>query len=95
MTPFEIFCYCEAFTSRMKFEQQERVTQAYLTAYLQRVKEMPKLDKLLGKDKEPKTMTDEEMWDKVRALNAQFGGTEVKGGEANVDSKKPDGSSGG
>lgn len=53
------------------------IIQAYYTAALQRVKKMPKLDKLLkdiGKPKKKGKMSAEEMFEVVKELNAAFGG---------------------
>ncbi len=48
------------------------VTQSYLTAYLHRVKKMPKLQSMLIQ--KPKEQSPEEMLQKIKALNAQMGG---------------------
>lgn len=50
----------------------------YLNAAWVRCKRMPSLNKVLGK-KEPikKQMTDEEMFEKVKALNKAFGGVDI------------------
>jgi len=75
MTPFEFSLYVKAYNKRIKYEQDERVTQAYLTAYWQRVNKMPKLqDVLQNKQQQKNQMTDKQMFNMVKSLHAAFGG---------------------
>lgn len=62
----------KAYNTRMKYETDERITQAYLTAYWNRVKEMPTLKEVLGIEEE-KPETD--FLSFIKTLNESFGGT--------------------
>lgn len=73
MTPHELNLHVESFTERMRHDYKEKLTMSYLTAYWGRSKKMPELKKLLGEEA-PKKQSDKDMLDKVRALNAAFGG---------------------
>jgi hypothetical protein len=81
MTPDELSLFADAYGEKIEREQEESVTIAYLTAYLHRVERMPFLDELLGKEKQENDMTDDEMLNQVKMLNALFGGTVENGGE--------------
>lgn len=78
MTPFELSLSIKSFSDRLKRERDEKLSQAWLTAYFQRVKKLPKLEKLLNQDKPKKPQTQEEMLNKIKELNAQFGGKVVR-----------------
>ncbi len=62
----------EAYVENEKKHHDMMVTQSYLTAYLHRVKKMPKLQTMLIQ--KPKEQSPEEMLQKIKALNAQMGG---------------------
>lgn len=91
MTPYELGLHSEVFGERMKFEQDRNTTFAYLTAYLHRVENMPRLEDLLNDKPAPKVMSDAEMLEVVKTLNATFGGTieggTVEGGTAEQPTK--------
>ena len=55
------------------------ITQAYLTAYLQRVKKMPQLKTLIKSTQPKKVMTDDEMMKQVMKFNAMLGGEIIDG----------------
>jgi len=67
-----IDCYTDKQTNKYK----DLITQAYFTAYFQRVKKMPKLEKLLNdvERKQKKKQTAEEMFEVVKRLNSALGG---------------------
>lgn len=73
MTPYELNLHIEAYNECMKFEQEERITAAYLTALWGRVRKMPKLKDVL-KRQQTKSQTPEQMLAKIRAMNAAMGG---------------------
>lgn len=87
MTPHELNLHVQAFNERMKAEDREGITLAYLTAYWGRVKKLPELKKILKEDKPKREPTPErertsrreqapeQMLEKVKILNAVFGGT--------------------
>lgn len=78
MTPRELNLVAEVFASRIKMDQEERLTLAYLTAYWQRVEKLEPLDQILNKTKQNKQMTDMEMFIKAQQLNAALGGSVVE-----------------
>jgi hypothetical protein len=81
MTPYELRIHIESITEKLQSEQDERISIAWLTAYLHRVDKFPALQDLLNKT-EKKDMTDEEMLETVKILNAAFSGTvQTKEGE--------------
>lgn len=77
MTPYELSLYVKAYNRDKKAEQEAQITQAYLTAAWQRASKMPKLENVLKAKSKKKQMTDKQLFNMVRALNAAFGG-EVK-----------------
>ena len=63
---------------------KERLTLVWLGEYYHRTKRLPNLQRRIKKDFRRSTknnMTDDEMLETVKRLNAQFGGTYIKGGE--------------
>jgi hypothetical protein len=75
LTPYEFGLNVDAYLKKTKRESNERWTQAFAIAHWQRVKKMPNLEKILGKEKTKKEMSDKEMFRVVTALNKAFGGT--------------------
>lgn len=83
MTPYELGLHVEVFMNKQTDEFDEKLTIAWMTAYLHRVDKMPSLQELLNK-KEKKEMTEDEMIQVVKQLNTAFGGTvQSKEGELN------------
>jgi hypothetical protein len=85
MTPFELNIYAENYANKMRDDIEEKITLAYLnslwTVQWQGKKHQqprPLKEILASIGKEKNEMTDEQMLEKVKALNAMFGG-EVKG----------------
>lgn len=83
MTPYELLLAIKAFEKKLRYEEEQRIIQAYLTAYWQRVERLKPLKKILDElnmtqpDKtavKKKQMSSEEMLKVVVALNAQLGG---------------------
>lgn len=81
MTPAELNLYAEAFARRQKAE--ERRAQAYIYALAALIRPMvwakhpPGFEKVFPERAEPaKEMSDDQLYAKIRALNALFGGTE-------------------
>jgi hypothetical protein len=82
MTPYELMIHLEAFSEKEETRTEEAITLVWLGEYYHRLKRLPpikdELKKLLHSDQ---VMTDDEMLEMVKTLNAQFGGTfEKKGG---------------
>lgn len=69
------------YIDKQKEDLKTRVAVAHYTAALQRVKRLPKLEKVLNnldkKSKPKRRMTSEEMLAVVKQLNAVLGGKEV------------------
>ena len=83
MTPYELMIYLEAHQEKEEIRIEEEITLVWLGEHYHRLKRLPQLKaelkKLLKKDE---VMTDDEMLNMVKTLNAQFGGTfEKTGGE--------------
>lgn len=84
MTPYELTLYHETFQEKREIELKEQLSLVWLGEYYHRTKRLPNLKKELNKISSAGTisnkMSDKEMLEKVRQLNAQFGGTFEKGG---------------
>lgn len=82
MTPYELMLYAEAVSEKNNYELQEKLTLVWIGEYYHRMKRLPKLKEELRKlTGDNRKMTDEEMLETVKMLNAQFGGTfEKRGG---------------
>ena len=79
MTPDELNLSAEIYAEKKKQDEQNLIIQAYLISRWVWAKEVP-IEKILedmGNKQENKAMTDEEMLNQVKVLNALFGG-EVK-----------------
>ncbi|MCP8969726.1 hypothetical protein [Ectobacillus ponti] len=75
MTPYELNLFINGYYEKQKQEQENDITLAYLTAYWHRVKKMPALKDVLKQPQQPKKqMSNEQMFERVKALNAAFGG---------------------
>ena len=76
-TPLELSLHADVYVDNRKESVKEMITHAYTTAYLHRVKKMPKLEKMI-KDidgvKQHKVQSAEEMLEVVKMLNKAFGG---------------------
>ena len=83
MSPYELSLYIEATQEKQETELKERLTLVWLGEYYHRTKRLPKLaDELKKVSSDSKQdMTPEQMLDRVKSLNAQFGGVTIKGGE--------------
>lgn len=76
MTPHELNMHIEEFNQSRIASQEEKITLAYLGAYWQRVKRMPSLKKVLGKEStEKRQQTAADMLEEIKKINAAMGGT--------------------
>ncbi len=78
MTPAELNIAIRAYADRRKADAKESTYQAYLISrwvWAKRVNIQKMLDDIDKGGREKKTMTDSEMLEKVKALNAMLGGT--------------------
>ena len=76
ITPKVLNIYVKAYEKEREFRQKESIYQAYLISRWVWQKRVD-IEKILNIKKENKVMTDEQMFAKVKILNALFGG-EVK-----------------
>lgn len=75
LTPVEIGMLVNVYNKKQQQRYDEVVTMAYLSAYYNRVKNMPKLTDILSKKETPKKQPNPtELIEKLKTLNAQFGG---------------------
>jgi hypothetical protein len=84
MTPYELSLYVEAHFEKQQAEMKDKLTLVWLGEYYHRTKRLPNLQKELRKitgEEEKTPMTDDQMLQTVKRLNAQFGGAHIKGGE--------------
>lgn len=75
MTFLEINSMTTIFQEKQKEKQDDLITQAYLTAYYQRVKDMPKLKDVLQVKSENKNQTAHDMLKVIQAMNHAFNGS--------------------
>lgn len=77
ITPFELSTVVKGYAKRQEQRQKESMYQAYLISRWVWAKKID-ITKYLGENKPKRRMTDEEMLEKAKVLNALFGGTVVK-----------------
>lgn len=77
ITPFELSMAARGYSKRQEQRQKESMYQAYLISRWVWAKKID-IKKYLGENKPKRRMTDEEMLEKVKTLNALMGGTVVK-----------------
>ncbi len=77
ITPFELSLAVKGYSKRQEQRQKESIYQAYLISRWVWAKKVD-IKKYLGENKPKRRMTDEEMLEKAKVLNALFGGTVVK-----------------
>lgn len=73
MTPFELNMTAKGYQKRKEIEQKDNIYQAYLISRWVWQKKID-IEKILNTETKKKEMTDEEILEKVKALNAIFGG---------------------
>lgn len=84
ITPHEFSLQVEAYSNKKVEESKEKITLAYVNAlwtiqWLGDKKSQPKpLNEILGIKPEKKVMTDEQMLQKAKQLNAIFGGETIE-----------------
>lgn len=76
LTPRVLNIYLNAYAENREIKQKENIYQAYLVSRFVWKKKID-IKKMLSIKKEKKVMTDEQMFNQVKVLNAVFGG-EVK-----------------
>ncbi len=79
ITPFELSMVAKGYARRQEQRQKESIYQAYLISRWVWAKKVD-IKKYLGETKPKRRMTDEEMLEKAKALNALLGGAVVKRG---------------
>lgn len=76
LTPYEYGIYLKNYNEKSQIEEENNISMAWLTAKLLRAEKIPALESLLPKNIQ-KEMTDEQMLNQAKALNALFGGEVV------------------
>ena len=76
MTPHELDLISEVYNEKRKYEREDKLSLIWISENLHRAKKLPTLEKLIGKEETPvkKHMSDDEMLEMVKQLNAKFGG---------------------
>lgn len=79
MTPHELNIHIEEYIAAQEAKQKNEVSLAWLNAYYQRVKRMPDIKKVTNlKPAAKKQQTDEQMLERIIAMNKTMGGKEIK-----------------
>lgn len=78
LTPYELRLWLDSYYRRQKYDQEDKITLAYMTAlwaaqWWDKRKPDP-LDKILGRQEDPQGMSDKQMFEIVKKLNAAMGG---------------------
>lgn len=73
MTPYQLNIVIDEYGKRRKAHQKDSIYQAYLISRWVWQKKI-NIEKILNTDEQKKIMTDQQMLEKVKALNAIFGG---------------------
>lgn len=74
MTPYELNLHVRVHQEIKKEKTENDISIAYYTAYFHRVEKLKPLEKYLNKKQVKRQMTDKEMFEQVKMLNAAFGG---------------------
>ncbi|KRE33429.1 hypothetical protein ASG85_14275 [Paenibacillus sp. Soil724D2] len=74
LTPAELSVCAAVFTETLKNDQETEMFYSYINAYWQRVETLKSFDEMLGKPKQEKVMSAEEMLSKVMGIHADMGG---------------------
>lgn len=69
-TPAELVLVIEAFQHQLERQREQVITQAYLAAYWNRVKQMPTLKQALGQEDR-----EQDLLSYIKELNAAMGGS--------------------
>lgn len=77
MTPHELNLRIQVYNEEKLEKGEEELVIAYLTAYWNRVKQMPNLRNILSTIRPLEEMSDEQLLAQIKAMNAAMGG-EVK-----------------
>ena len=81
MTPRQLQLACSAFSDARKTDLRLSSAKIYSLASLIRTavwgKKMPAFDRVFPEENKKKVMSDEELYEQVRALNKLFGGLEI------------------
>lgn len=80
MTPRQLNLAADEYSKRKQIEQNESIAQAYLISRWVWQKKID-IKKILDADLKKKPMSDKDMLERVKALNAVFGGEVVTYGE--------------
>lgn len=76
MTPYELNLQILGFNEKRKRKDEDKLAMVWLAEYWHRAKRLPSLKEVLGQKTQPKKqMTNDEILNEVKKLNAAFGGT--------------------
>lgn len=76
MTPRELSVMADGYVRRQEIHRKESIYQAYLISRWVWQKKVD-IKKILGDNKSKRHMTDDEMYEQAKRLNAMFGGEVV------------------
>ncbi len=75
MTPSELSSMVRGYNRKTELEQENQLVVAYLGAYWNRVKSMPKLSDVVGKKSQKPKQDANAMLDEIKRINLSLGGT--------------------
>jgi hypothetical protein len=75
MTPLDLNLCAQACADKAKNDQESEMFYSYINAYWQRVETLKSFDEMLGRPKEVKVMTPDEMLATVMGIHNELGGT--------------------
>jgi hypothetical protein len=78
MTPYELSLHIQVFNEKRIQEDKDKIALVHLGEYLHRTKKLPTLKQLLNLSEKKEAMSDDEMFEQVKKLNAMFGGATAK-----------------
>lgn len=80
MTPYELDLHVKVHQEMKKEKAENDIGIAYYTEYFHRQKTLKPLEKYLNKQPVKRRMTDKQMFEQVKMLNAAFGGEVIESG---------------
>lgn len=78
MTPYELDLHVKVHQEMKKEKAENDISIAYYTAYFHRVEKLKPLKEYLDKKPVKKKMSDKQMYEQVKMLNAAFGGEVIE-----------------
>lgn len=75
MTPLELNLCVTAFADKSKNDQESELFYSYINAYWQRIEKLQSFNDMIGKPKEEKVMSADEMLANIIGIHSEMGGT--------------------